>query len=100
MLAEDDMSRFGNEHPVDEIWDMRCFSRHLIQQNTRIDDHTVADDRPRSGHGPRGQHPKLVFDAIDEDRVPCVRSALASSAGIDTLRQDCRNLTLSFVTPL
>ena len=78
-----------------------CREVDLVDQDSGLHDHTVADDRRDEGvQDPAGQQLQGKGLAVDHDRVPCVVAALVAHHHLHLLGQQVGQLSLTLVTPL
>ena len=67
----------------------------------RIDDHAIADDSLLAGtHNARRQKRELVGNAVDDERMAGIVSALEANHDVRTFGEPVDNLALALVTPL
>ena len=80
---------------------LRLEHGELFEQHTRIDDHTVADDRRDVVvQDTRWHELERETLTLDHDRVSCVVAALKANHRGHVLREQVCELAFAFVTPL
>ena len=73
----------------------------FVQQGPRVEHDTVADNRQLSAaHDAGRKHAQLIGDAVDNQSMPGIVSALKTDHHIGAFRKPVDNFSFSFVAPL
>ena len=72
----------------------------LSDEHFRIDDAAGTEDCRLPGEDPRRDLADLVRLAVEDDRMPCVRTALVAAYEVGFLGEQVDDLPLAFVAPL
>src|SRR5215217_5809532 len=74
--------------------------RHFLDEVVRIDDDTIADDRELALNQTRGEQRQLVADAIDDQSMTGIVTAMEAHDDVGALRKPIHDLALALVAPL
>jgi hypothetical protein len=93
MKRQDERGIFGNaQHVRIDVDALRAQFPDFGNEMMRIDNDAVADDAQLAAHKARWQQRKLVADAVDDQRMTCIMTALV--AHDDIARSDSQSTIL------
>ena len=73
---------------------------HLCEEHLRVDDAAGTDDARLAAEDAARNLAELVRLAVDDDRMPGVRTALVAADEVAVLSQQVDDLALALVSPL